>query len=50
MNPVVVVGSGIAGIRAAEAIRAHKYLGDILIIGPQIQGAGRLWHANEAQR
>ncbi|MDD2818731.1 MAG: FAD-dependent oxidoreductase [Candidatus Nanopelagicales bacterium] len=36
MNPVVVVGSGIAGIRAAEAIRAHKYLGEILIIDPEL--------------
>lgn len=35
MNPVVVVGSGIAGIRAAEALRANKYAGDIWIIGPE---------------
>ena len=35
MNPVVVVGSGIAGIRAAEALRTNKYAGEILIIGPE---------------
>ena len=35
MNPVVVVGTGIAGVRAAEALRAHKYLGEILLISPE---------------
>ena len=35
MNPVVVVGSGIAGIRAAEALRTNKYAGEIWIIGPE---------------
>jgi 3-phenylpropionate/trans-cinnamate dioxygenase ferredoxin reductase subunit len=35
MNPVVVVGTGIAGVRAAEALRAHKYPGEILLISPE---------------
>lgn len=35
MNPVVVVGTGIAGVRAAEALRAHKYSGEILLISPE---------------
>ncbi len=35
MNPVVVVGTGIAGVRAAEALRSRKYPGEIWIIGPE---------------
>jgi len=35
MNPVVVVGTGIAGVRAAEALRAHKYAGEVLLISPE---------------
>ena len=35
MNPVVVVGTGIAGVRAAEALRAHKYTGEILLVSPE---------------
>ena len=35
MNPVVVVGTGIAGVRAAEALRAQKYPGEILLISPE---------------
>jgi NADPH-dependent 2,4-dienoyl-CoA reductase/sulfur reductase-like enzyme len=35
MNPVVVVGTGIAGVRAAEALRAHKYAGEILLVSSE---------------
>ena len=35
MSGVVVVGAGIAGVRAAESLRTSGYLGDITLIGDE---------------
>ncbi len=37
MDPIVIVGGGLAGARAAETLRSEGYTGPLLLIGAEAE-------------